>query len=269
MEGGCSKVFLIIINVIFMIFGLAILIAGIVFKVGFDEIKDALVDNGDKVDFNLKYAGETFGLIVIAFGCVILLIAGLGCLGACCQWRVLLGIYGVIVGVILLAEIVAVAVVLAKGSEAKDVMEKGLREALKGYDDAVAKKNAKDKSFDAIFSTFQCCGVDNYTDFQDPAINTQWDPRNTEKKIPVACCKKTNYEDIGNTTFNDPDIKQCLGISSMNNDYAYTTGCYTDLLDFIDHYKYVAIGVGVTIFLIELLVIVLSICMCRSSSKYV
>ncbi|XP_046577387.1 CD82 antigen-like isoform X1 [Haliotis rubra] len=100
MEGGCSKIFLIIINVIFMIFGLAILIAGIVFKVGFDEFKDALVDNGDKVDFNLKYAGETFGLIVIAFGCVILLIAGLGCLGACCQWRVLLGIYGVIVGVI-------------------------------------------------------------------------------------------------------------------------------------------------------------------------
>ncbi|XP_046577388.1 CD82 antigen-like isoform X2 [Haliotis rubra] len=135
MEGGCSKIFLIIINVIFMIFGLAILIAGIVFKVGFDEFKDALVDNGDKVDFNLKYAGETFGLIVIAFGCVILLIAGLGCLGACCQWRVLLGIYGVIVGVILLSEIIAVAVVLAKGSEAKNVMETGLRGALKGYHD--------------------------------------------------------------------------------------------------------------------------------------
>ncbi|XP_046344168.1 tetraspanin-9-like [Haliotis rufescens] len=269
MEGGCSKIFLIIINVIFLIFGLAILIAGIVFKVGFDVFKDALVETSGNIDFNLKYAGETFGLVVIVFGCLIILIAGLGCLGACCQWRVMLGIYGVVVGVILLAEIVAVAVVLAKGSKADEVLDKGLRNALKGYDDNASNKTAKDQSFDAIFSTFQCCGVDNYTDFQDADINTNWDPRNPLHKIPVACCKKTNYEHISDTTFTDGDIKKCLSITDMDNTYAYTHGCYSNLLDFFDNYKYVAIGVGVTIFLIELLVIVLSMCMCRSSDKYV
>ncbi|XP_041372961.1 CD63 antigen-like isoform X2 [Gigantopelta aegis] len=252
----CSKILLIIINIIFMIFGIACLAGGIVLKLGFDVIKEALVAKGSDIDFNLKYAGETLGIGMIAFGVFILLVSFLGCAGACCRVRCLLVVYAIIVMVILVAQIAVVVLAVIKGSEASDILDKGLKKALDGYHEDPKKKDPKDKSFDALFSTFSCCGVDNYTDFK--SLNTSWDNRNPQKKIPVTCCKGVNYEDITNKTF--VDHAQCLTTPTKGN--AYIEGCYSSLVDEIKKYKGIAIGVGIVIFLVEIVVIGMAFFLC-------
>ncbi|ESO93927.1 hypothetical protein LOTGIDRAFT_228639 [Lottia gigantea] len=247
----------------FQLIGLSILVVGIVFKVNFDPIKDALVNESGSSDFNLDQAGSTLGIGLIILGVIIILVALLGCSGACCKSKVLLVIYALIVIIILIAEIAVVAVALIKGGDAKDVLQKGLLKSLEKY-----KPNSEDslsKSFNAIWSTFECCGVYNYTDFKSGRVEGfKFPPKNIPEQIPIGCCKNFDYENAEKANYTDHIV--CLTTPTEKN--AYIDGCYTALQDSISHYTAVAIGVAVVIVLIEIIVILAAFCLCCRSDDY-
>lgn len=72
------------------LFGLACLIVGIVFKVGWDDVREAFVNAASDVDVDLQAAGDILGYAGIVFGSFIIVVSLLGCIGACCRVRLLL-----------------------------------------------------------------------------------------------------------------------------------------------------------------------------------
>ncbi|KAK6173884.1 hypothetical protein SNE40_017262 [Patella caerulea] len=259
----CSGIILIAINLVFMIIGLAVLIMGIVFKVNFEPIKDAFVEQSDKTDFNLEAAGSTLALGLIILGVFIVLVALLGCSGACCKSKILLVVYAIIVMILLIAEIAVVAVALVKGKDAENKLKEGLADSLEKYhengDDALSK------AFNAIWSTFECCGIDSYTDFKNGNITGfKFDSKNPQENIPVGCCKNVNYEAAPNINFTQ--YQDCLNGPTKDN--AYLTGCYSDLKNTITHYSTVSIGVGIFIFVVEIIVIVAAFIICSRRNDY-
>ena len=69
------------------IFGLAVLVLGILFKLGWDEVRKAFKDGESD---NLQQAGDTVAMGAIIFGAFILVISLVGCIGACGRVKCLL-----------------------------------------------------------------------------------------------------------------------------------------------------------------------------------
>ncbi|XP_005097791.2 CD82 antigen [Aplysia californica] len=254
-----SKIVVVTINIIFMIFGLAVLIVGIIFKVGWDEVRDAFVDNSDKVDFNLQNAGDTIGIAAIVFGCFMILLSIMGCIGGCCRVRVLLVIYAIVVLLLLIGQIAIVGYVAANGSDAEDKIKEGLEKTLDGYYED--QRDSKSKAWSAVFSTFECCGIANRTEDFTSSSNFHMSNKRTATQagdlnpIPIACCRSYDYESAQTEDiFKKSD--ECL--LKKTPKASYTVGCETEIKDRIVDNKGVVIGVGVAIFIIELLVVIMS-----------
>ncbi|GFS18935.1 tetraspanin [Elysia marginata] len=247
----------------FKIFGLAALIVGVLFKIGWDEVRHAFADNSEKVDINLQYAGDTLAYSAIVFGSFIVIVSLAGCVGACWRVKCLLTVYAIIVILLLIAEIIVVALAVKMGSDGRDQIADGLRDSLKNY-----KENSTDsrsKAFSALFSSLKCCGVENYTtDFTTdtkeifyPALAR--DLTKYPLVIPITCCRDVDYESNLDASYFD---KHSACLKSPTNENAYTKGCLDEIYDEIESNKAAFIGVGVTIFVIEVLVVVMSFILC-------
>jgi len=262
----CAKIVVVTTNVIFMIFGLAILIVGIVFKVDtWDKVRDAFVDNSDKVDINLQDAGDTLGLSCIVFGSFMVLLSLMGCVGGCCRVKFLLVVYAIIVLIILIAQIAVVGLVAANGSDAEDKLTEGLRDSLMPYRENLT--DSRSKGWAAVFSTFECCGIKNQTDgFSDmefdPRRSTAQKPPILNPTFPVACCTKVgyDYESASSFDYDTIEITNCL--KGTNKDLSYQDGCEQKVSDFITDNKVPLIAVGVTIFVIEIVCVMLAFFLC-------
>jgi hypothetical protein len=237
-----------------------------VFEVGWDDVRDAFVDESDKVDFNLQYAGDTVGISAIVFGTFMTLLSAMGCIGGCCRVRFLLAIYAIIVMILLIGQIVVVGLVAANGSDAEDKINEGLRDSLKGFNETL--KDDRSKAWASVFSTFECCGVEgNWSaEFKNNGFienpNRDASEKNLPDPIPIACCKDFDYEANVQTVgvFSQTDIKQCLVQKDPTK--TYTTGCETKVKDAISDNKAIVIGVGVAIFIIEIMVVVIAFFLC-------
>ncbi|RUS72318.1 hypothetical protein EGW08_019926, partial [Elysia chlorotica] len=240
------------------LFGLASLVVGIIFKLGWDEVRDAFVDNSDQVDVNLQQAGDTVAYGAIVFGCFIIVISLAGCIGACCQVKCLL----VVVSPRVKVEKVKVAQIKVK--VIRDNIAGALRDTLKNYNEN--STDSTSKAFSAIFSSLECCAVEDYkTDFKTDTAGIPFYPasvRDVSKYplvIPITCCRDVDYESNMDASFFDQH-SECLKTPSEDN--AYVQGCLDSIKDEIDSNKAVFIGVGVTILVIEVLVVIMAFVLC-------
>ncbi|XP_052060280.1 23 kDa integral membrane protein-like isoform X2 [Mytilus californianus] len=238
---GCgasiAKVILIIVNTIFLILGLGIGIAGLVFRFGTDllgdEIKDAMKSlNVDVVGgINVYDIASSLSLLLIIVGFFIFLVGGLGCCGACCQNRVLLVVYAIIVAILLIAQIVGVAMFAGFRSSFDDTFKTEFKKVLTTRYNQTGNEDLTN-SYDALFKLYKCCGVDSANDMPS-------------QSLPSECCTAT-----------DPP-SSCTNTSSTVHE-----GCYTKLKDQIDQYNSVFIGVGVSVLIFQLLCVLFSFCLC-------
>ncbi|KAK6173885.1 hypothetical protein SNE40_017263 [Patella caerulea] len=261
----CSGIILISINILFMLIGLAVLIMGVVFKVHFEPLEYAFLDDSDKTDFNLSYAFTTLTYSLMVFGVFIILVALLGFSGAHFKSKIILVAYAVIVMIILVAEITVVTVAVTRGTNAEKEIKDGLEDSLRKYKENDYGVSAK--AFNTIWSTFGCCGIDSYADFKDGNITDFcFHKDNTHKLIPVGCCKNVDYEAAHRIDFKQ--YEECL--SNPTEDNAYLTGCYSELKDAVTQCSSVSIGVGIFILIVEVVVIFAAFCQCcREDDKYI
>ena len=238
---GCgasfSKYILIAVNTIFLLLGLGIGIAGLVFRFGTglldDKIKEALkelpVDVAGGADIYEMVSSLSLLLIIVGF--FIFIVGALGCCGACCSNRVLLVLYAIIVFLLLIAQIAAVALFVGFKSSFDDALKTSFKKVLNltynGDDDDL--KN----SFNALFQTYECCGAENYKDM----------PKNS---LPEACCHDTIPG--GNCTKSTIDVN--------------TVGCITKLKDKIEKYNNVFLGAGISVLVFQLLCLIFAFHFC-------
>lgn len=222
---------------------------------------------------------------MIVLGIVAVIIAVFGFVGACCLIRWMLVVYAIVLIVLLLAEIGLIIFAAVYPNSFRDKIQETMFKTLKdGYKNGIYVVNsshiimptgAVELAWDAVQFKEACCGAYNYSDYQSPDFNwnKQVMPSVTAAVVPISCCKKAAGAPDETPTKPDDfeDLQKCLDGEDM---YINSKNCYEALKDsiedFIDQYKYIAIGIAVGIAVIELLLIIFAFCLCRANDdKYV
>ena len=186
--GFCSSginFLLFVSNVIFVLLGFAI--AGIGYYVTSD--KNIL----DYTNF-LSESGEVQilgygGYLLMGVGLLITLVYFLGCCGAFFKNPCLLYSFSVILGLIVVAEVGIGVSLFMFGGKASRIVAEEMKNALDKYNTTstgIPINTPLTVGIDKIQTSFQCCGVNNYTDWKEtPYFNT------TKQLAPASCCNTT------------------------------------------------------------------------------
>jgi tetraspanin-4 len=173
---SCVKFVFFAFNVLFWLLGCAILGIGIWLQ----------VSKGAYASLSPSFNFLSATVLCIAAGILVLLVGFFGCCGAIMENKCLLMTYFILVIVIFILEIVSVVLVFINRLEIQTLvsaeLKKGIKKQYRKTDDEEGLKAA----WAYVQSSFQCCGVDNYTDWYQPDSN----------KVPRECCRNiTNCKD--------------------------------------------------------------------------
>ncbi|XP_055995211.1 CD151 antigen-like [Ostrea edulis] len=267
---GCGsaigKAFLVTVNTIFTILGLVLLIIGCIVKFN-KELVTKYADELFKViklesaNLNLDELLSSSAVVFIIVGVVILIVGVLGCLGACCGWRAFLVIYAIIVFLVLIAEIAGVVLAAFMKKDVEKVVKDGLKKSITEFYKGDEFQEPVTLAWNSIFIEFDCCGVDNYMDFDNA---TNWNKTFKGQPLnlvtPVSCCNTITGEF---PALNYPTSTNCA-TNPQDADSNWKKGCYSAIEDFINKYSNIFIGIGAVVAVFEILCIVFAICVCRS-----
>ncbi|PVD32554.1 hypothetical protein C0Q70_07995 [Pomacea canaliculata] len=202
------------------------------------------------------------GAIALIVGGAFLFITGFaGCCGAVKEIKCLLGIYIAIVLLIVIAEVVAAALAIAFKDRIEQKFKEGLVEAIqKEYDGNLTSGNPFSRAFDYAQVEFDCCGVENYTDF----VNSTWDKNKGNDKVPQTCCKVADKNQYFDTNVLNLEDKSCPTTDPSLKKLNTNTPCYGAIRDWVMKHVGIIIGIGFGIVAIEVLAVGLAICLYKA-----
>ncbi|KAG0711069.1 Tetraspanin-7 [Chionoecetes opilio] len=229
---GCiSKLTLFVLNFAIFVAGVAVvaLASMVIHK---DNTYGALLGEGT----------FTLPVIILIAGLTIVVIGFLGCCGAMKESSCMLKTYACIVIVMLLAELALGIVVLVYPAAAENTIKKGMVKVFEKY----GRDDATNVTIDAIQHDLHCCGVENYTDWQNY-------PYGETGNVSRGCCR----EDDGND--------QCfLDKNQLSADMAkkeiYIKGCFAALKS---EFMGETVALGVVLFIMAIVQVLAATCACR------
>lgn len=142
-----------------LLFGVTLLAVGVIHYTNYEETV---------VVVSLEIL-KPFGIVLIVFGCITIVIAFFGCCGALQESQCMTITYAIILFIIIVLEIIFVAIFFAQPSLLTNEAEKEIKE--------IYKKNDNEKDIGAIHQFFKCCGL-NQTYYSNVSV------------VPISCCPK-------------------------------------------------------------------------------
>ncbi|XP_015177858.1 PREDICTED: CD63 antigen isoform X1 [Polistes dominula] len=218
------KYILFVFNLIFAISGIGIIVAG------------ALV-LGDVGEFSHFVEGRIMAppIVLIIAGCIVFIIAFLGCYGAIKEHYNMLIAFAAALLIIFVIELaVGIAAAVFK-NDFSMAMKDTLKESMKNYTD-------EDKfAWDNVQNKLMCCGVDGPND---------WSSTNAYiGTLPPSCCMKMQ--------------NPCaIGSPDVNKD-----GCFEKLKMRVQKGATILIGVGIGIAFVEVAGIILACCLAMAIKR--
>ncbi|GJQ75616.1 hypothetical protein Trydic_g17695 [Trypoxylus dichotomus] len=166
---GCAaeftKILLFVLNLLFVLAGLALLIIGVLFKLNLNEATDAIPDG-------LELAPT----LLIIVGCIVFVIAFFGCCGAVRESTCMLTTYAVILLIIFVLQ-VAVSVFAFLQIRDIDGLKLEIRNGLNTTFSRYADDNVSRETVDVIQRSYECCGVLSSSEMRQP-----------NGTYPLSCC---------------------------------------------------------------------------------
>ncbi|TRY71776.1 hypothetical protein TCAL_12170 [Tigriopus californicus] len=136
-----------------------------------------------------------------------------------------------------------------------------LRSSLENHFSVGEKPNAVSLAWNFVMAEFQCCGVDNYTDFQ--RSRTFLDTRSSHQMLPPACCI-LNQEQY--PPYFEPEDSNCLTAPTSYNSF-FLKGCYDKLFTrILAHLNPVLITI-ICLVTLELLAIIFALCLSKAVDR--
>merc|ERR1712061_164464 len=203
---GCcdqiSKYIIFLFNLVFFLVSLVLIGSGVALQV----VKDDIISHFNSlhiedIDPNQMLLIATITLISI--GAVILLISFFGCCGSITENKCMVLTYATILALITLS--------LIGAGVAIHVLEKNIKEELKKELPEILSKQDVVNAFNGVQTSFECCGVFHYTDWNNKAVFGIND-------VPDSCCK-TQTHNCGQNVGNEGEAMNVI----------YTTGCFNKL----------------------------------------
>jgi len=231
---GLMKSLMFVFNGIVWVLGLVLFVVGIVVLV-------------EGENWNEIIDGKTVpvSVLLIIVGLVIAIVGFLGCFGALKQNSGMLLVYAIVLGVVILVQLVAGILAFIYSDEAKSLASESLIEYVEEYDGDTNKNSVE--IMNLIMEEFDCCGVNNATDFLTLTNSSIWNQNN----VPDSCCKVMQSE--------------CGWVYSTDDDNIWHEGCLTKFTGILDNVQYSAIAVLVAV-LVQVILIVIS-CQLRKDAE--
>lgn len=209
-------------------------------------------------EFTQPQVIEQMAYVLIAIGGIMFLMSFLGYCGAIRESRCLLSTYGVFMILLLVAEIVTVGLAAFYKETARNESKTFLQSTITKFYSSSEHTDAVTLMWNQMMTTFHCCGVVDYRDFeQSPA----WLTSKGNRTIPEACCR---LKDIKNLIAED---EFCVTNPTETNSF-FKKGCYEAFTDWIITHREIIIGVLAGVGIVHLLIIFLAFCLCKSFAKY-
>lgn len=267
-RGFCGKVgtvFLVIINIIFFLMGLGLVIAGAlaltdVSNINTDHIKP-LLDSIPVGSFEAGNLVKNLTTLIIVIGAFILLIAGLGLFGACCQNKFMLVTYAVLVLILLVMKIAVIILWFTMKNtvenEVKDKLFVSLKDNYK--EDTLTNSNSISNAWNYMFMTLDCCGVNPVVSTKNDFDSTYWCNVGGSCLAAVSNIPKTCCLNVDENTYTTAPIA-CH--SNVDTGTYNTKGCYDALKEKLLSQSPSIIGVMVTVIVIEVLAVIFAFWVC-------
>ncbi|KAL7644288.1 UNVERIFIED_CONTAM: hypothetical protein RMT77_005115 [Armadillidium vulgare] len=231
-----------------------------------------ITDNIRIQDYNESTVLETGAYILIAAGGIVFLLGFLGCCGAAMESRPLLVTYGILIILVFLLEVTAGVLIAIYKKEMENHLEDFLKVTLRKHYTHQTEPNSISVTWDAMMTQMHCCGINNFTDFE---LAHRWQRENeSDYIVPRACCiLQTEALEVqegvraqGSGPFAYPLLDDsCLYNPTENNSY-HLIGCLRRLQAAAFYYMLPCISVAVGLGGLELIVITLSMYLCRAIS---
>jgi CD63 antigen len=242
LSGGakCIKYTLFVFNLLFLLGGLALIIVGAVVQ----------------VQSNQSYGGSAVsagGIFIIIVGSVVFLVSFFGCAGAINNNYCMVVTYGVLLLLLLLAEIAAVITGFYMKNQIQQTITDGMTLDIDKYQpNNGTTTDITTKWWDETQQNLKCCGSSNYTSWLgNGALNKTY-------SVPDSCCQK-NSTGCGQGVINMPP--------AFINATIYTTGCVQATTNFLQKYLIAVGAVAAAVALLELLGIIFAFCLAHSLRK--
>lgn len=264
-RGFCGKVgtvFLVIINIIFFLMGLGLVIAGAlaltdVSNINTDHIKP-LLDSIPVGSFEAGNLVKNLTTLIIVIGAFILLIAGLGLFGACCQNKFMLVTYAVLVLILLVMKIAVIILWFTMKNtvenEVKDKLIVSLKDNYK--EDTLTNRNSISNAWNYMFMTLDCCGVNPVVSTKNDFDSTYWCTDDGSCHAAVSNIPKTCCLNVDENTYSSAP-SGCH--ASVNSGTYNAKGCYAALKEeLLDHSSNI-IGLLIATIIFEILAVIFTI----------
>nr|CAB3229140.1 CD63 antigen [Phallusia mammillata] len=252
----CSRYSLVVINVVFLIFGLLLVALG-AFIVAVPATNYVITVSSTDVTTEQIWNAS---MLVIATGGFIMLIALIHCCGALNSSSCIMMGVSIFTGVLLVFEITLVVLGFLFSTQIGQHIVKELSYSLYDY----KGDNATDPvsvGWREIQRKFKCCGIDtdqgytNHTNVNISAADVgSWWYRNVGSTMgqewPDSCCVQNKFGEANNTV--------CHRTVAEGNPDLYTNGCYEQVLRFLQVNMGLISVICIVIFVVEIASIVVS-----------
>lgn len=273
---GVGVCILVIVNFVFAAAGLLMLAFGIAAAVQPDSIIKALSYVGDisqkssSAGFDLAGIIQSSSVFLIVMGAIVGLVGLFGCIGACCNVKWMLSVYLVVLILILLAEIALIIFASLYPKKFQDETQILMKQALNQHfhTDVTISSNGTlllpleevNLAWTSMQFELGCCGAYGYSDYA--SINfTSAIPR---PAVPVSCCQlKGGPGKLPSSQADFVDLKGCQS-PNPSNSTINTGSCYTAVESLINGFGKIAIGIAAAIIGVEVILILLTVWVCRS-----
>lgn len=266
----CAKYGLVIINVIFIIFGLALLIPGILVVLNEDVINEEVLPALQSISIassNLGDLAKGLSISLIVIGSFIVVLSFVGACGACCEMRCCLIIYMVVVAILFIAKAIIVILWIVMNAEIQDKLRSEMKKGLAKFSEDSLIGDETSSGWNYLQMNLECCAVDVVTNDTNDYHASSWHASTSpvaSNEVPLSCCPGVTSSSYFNSS---ATLDTCVSKKGDAPVGHYSKGCYDAVKEFITKYSIAFIVVGIFVLLLEVAAIIFACMVCKQAGK--